>query len=45
MGNGVLLPELDEPSLVKTLDMLGAEIDNGQGVSGNVPDPVWDWWL
>jgi hypothetical protein len=40
----IALPEPGEHSLVRTLDMLGAGVGGGQGVSENVPDPVWNWW-
>ncbi|KAF9513748.1 hypothetical protein BS47DRAFT_1362289 [Hydnum rufescens UP504] len=40
-GMWVLLPEPDGASLVKTRRTLRVRIDNWQGVSRNVPNPVW----
>jgi len=45
MGNGVPFPEPDDPYSVTTPNTLRVGIDNGQGVSGNAPDPVWGWWV
>ncbi|KAF9507671.1 hypothetical protein BS47DRAFT_1385049 [Hydnum rufescens UP504] len=45
MGKGVPLPEPDDPSSVATVNTLRVGLDIGQGLSGNVPDAVWGWWV